>query len=190
MRQLSESAAASNNSMNNTYQNDSGSANSGIAPNAPQTGGEPTSLSNGGSSEPYQLGTLNNQATTAAGMYDEAFSYLQRNDYSTAQIKFQDFINNYPDDTLVANAKYWLGETYYARGEYQDASRAFARAFKDHPDGQKAPDTLLKLAMSLNGQNMTQEACLTLTELTNRFPNASSAVKSKTAEEQQAYGCN
>lgn len=186
IRQLTEASsnnAGTVNSAPSAYQNDSGSANS---VDTTTQNNQPTSLTDNGQS----LGTLNSNATTAVALYDDAFSYLQRNDFAAAQTKFQDFINQYPNDDLAANAKYWLGETYYGQNNYQEASRAFARAFKDHPDGQKAPDTLLKLAMSLNGQNMTQEACLTLAELNKRFPDASSAVKSQVTQEQQAYGCN
>ena len=142
--------------------------------------------------EPFQLGTLNNNtsSTTPAGLYDQAFSYLQTNDYASAQATFDDFLEKYPTHSLAANAKYWLGETYYERQDYESASRAFARSFKDHPDGQKAPDTLLKLAMSLKGQGMTPEACLTLKELNNRFPDAPSAVTSTAATEKSSYGCD
>ena len=139
----------------------------------------------------YQLGTItNNQtATTPASLYDQAFSYLQINDYANAQNTFENFIEKYPDHSLAANSKYWLGETFYARSDYPAASRAFARSFKDHPEGQKAPDTLLKLAMSLKGQNMKDEACLTLGELKSRFPNAPASVLSKANSERQNYQC-
>ncbi len=140
---------------------------------------------------PYQLGTItnNNGANSPASLYDQAFSYLQVNDYASAQGSFDDFLAQYPDHSLAENAKYWLAETYFARGDYQTASRSFARYFKDHPDGQKAPDTLLKLAMSLNGQNMTEEACLTLQELGNRFANAPQSILDKAEQERQAYSC-
>jgi tol-pal system protein YbgF len=140
---------------------------------------------------PYQLGTItnNNKTTTPAGLYDQAFSYLQVNDYANAQGTFESFIEKYPDHSLAANSKYWLGETFYAREDYSSASRAFARSFKDHPEGQKAPDTLLKLAMSLKSQDMKNEACLTLGELKSRFPNAPASVLSKANSERQAYQC-
>ncbi len=143
---------------------------------------------------PYQLGTLNqnnndnDNKETPAGLYDRAFSFLQNDDYASAQSSFESFIAQYPDHSLVENAKYWLGETFYAREDYQSASRSFARAFKDHPEGSKAPDVLLKLAMSLKGQNMNEEACLTLNEVEKRFPTAQSVI-TKADEEKQAYGC-
>jgi len=139
---------------------------------------------------PYQLGTINNNTSMSpAALYDKAFGYLQVNDYASAQATFDDFLVQYPDHSLAANSKYWLGETYYARNDFKQASQSFARAFKDHPEGQKAPDTLLKLAMSLKAQDMKTEACLTLGELKSRFPNAPSSVTTKASEERTAYGC-
>lgn len=177
----------------------------GQAPSAANTINPPSiqaqplapSINNGAASDalvvdnaPYQLGTLNQntQSETPAGLYDRAFSFLRNDDYASAQSSFESFIAQYPDHSLVENAKYWLGETFYARGDYQSASRSFARAFKDHPEGSKAPDVLLKLAMSLKGQNMNEEACLTLSEVVKRFPTAQSVI-TKADEEKQAYGC-
>lgn len=141
---------------------------------------------------PYRLGTLNadNAATSPAGLYDQAFSYLQTNDYAAAERSFSDFIDRYPDHSLAANAQYWLGETYYARQDYAAASRAFAKSFQDHPEGTKAPDTLLKLGMSLHQQGMKDEACLTLAELKKRFPNGPASVMKKADEETRTYSCD
>lgn len=186
LRQLSNTSGTAANTLNTSsqtfgtsnYVNDSASVMTNTAtqiPNEPQ---------------PYSLGTIGGvTGMSPARLYDQAFSHLQTNDFASAQGSFEEFIRAYPDHSLSANAKYWLGETFYARSEYQEAARAFARSFKDHPDGQKAPDTLLRLAMSLRGQGMTDEACLTLSELNNRFPNAPASVKTQASQERQTYGC-
>lgn len=144
--------------------------------------------------QPYQLGTLNTAkqadgSTSPAELYDQAFLYMQKNDYVAAQGAFDEFLKQYPDHDLAANAKYWLAETFYARGDYPGASRAFALSYKDFPNGNKAPDSLLKLAMSLQQQDMTSEACLTLAEINKQFPNAPASIKSKVFKENQEYGC-
>lgn len=151
---------------------------------------QPSSEQQADSGNPYRLGTLNGSDTaTPAGLYDKAFSYLQTNDYAAAEDMFRDFIARYPDHSLVSNAKYWLGETYYARGDYTGASRAFARAFQDHADSQKAPDMLLKLGMALANQDKKEEACLTFAELEKRYPMAPASVTQTAEEEQQSLGC-
>lgn len=142
------------------------------------------------SNEPYQLGSItNNNISTPAGLYDQAFSYIQAKDYASAQESFDDFLKKYPTHSLSENAKYWLAETYFERGDFKESSRAFALSFKDAPEGQKAPDSLLKLAMSLNKQDMNKEACLTLAELKNRFPNASSFILTQADEASKSYVC-
>ena len=138
----------------------------------------------------YQLGTLNANGETPASLYDKAFSYLQTNDYASAQGAFEDFIKRYPDHSLAANAQYWLGETFYAREDYESAARVFAKSYQDFPQGQKAPDTLLKLGMSLGNRDMKDEACLTLSELKKRFPSGPPSVMKKAGEEAQSYGCD
>ena len=36
------------------------------------------------------------------------------------------FVQNHPEDGLAGNAQYWLGETFYVRGDFQTAARTFA----------------------------------------------------------------
>jgi len=139
----------------------------------------------------YQLGTLNaDDGATPASLYDKAFSYLQTNDYASAQAAFEQFMKQYPDHSLAANAQYWLGETFYAREDYEAAARVFAKSYQDFPQGQKAPDTLLKLGMSLGNRGMKDEACLTLSELKKRFPSGPPSVMTKADEQSKTYGCD
>lgn len=129
------------------------------------------------------------QRVTAAQAYDRAFAYLQQGNYSDAETAFQDFLKNYPKHPLTGNAQYWLGETYFAQTQYSQAARIFARAFQEYPSGQKAPDSLLKLAASLEKMNKKQDACLTLTELQKRFKSGPAAITRRATEEQGRMGC-
>ncbi len=126
---------------------------------------------------------------SAAKAYDQAFSYLQQSNYSDAQTAFNDFLKTYPTHPLAANAKYWLGEAYYAQTQYSQAAKTFAKAFQEHPQGQKAPDALLKLAMTLDKMNKRNDACLTLTELTKRFPSGPASVLRRGQEEATRMQC-
>ena len=76
---------------------------------------------------------------------------LRQANWEQAQLAFQAFLDEYPSDPLSGNAKYWLGETYYARGDYREAAVTFAEGFQTYPNSQKAPDNLLMLGMSLVG---------------------------------------
>lgn len=126
---------------------------------------------------------------SAAQSYDRAFSYLQRNNYVEAQRAFNEFTKNYPDSPLVANAQYWLGETYFAQSQYDSAAKIFAKSFQDYPKGPKASDSLLKLALTLEKLNKKNDACLTLQELAKRFTAGPASVLRRGADEGRRMGC-
>lgn len=129
------------------------------------------------------------QTVSAAQAYDQAFSYLQQNNYADAQRAFGDFLKSYPSHPLAANAKYWLGETQFAQTQYSAAAKTFAKAFQEHPQGQKAPDALFKLALTLEKMNKKDDACLTLQELNKRFTSGPASILKRASEEGLRMGC-
>jgi tol-pal system protein YbgF len=112
----------------------------------------------------------------AADRYNFAFSLLRKADFARAELAFTEFLALHGDDRLAGNAYYWLGETYYSRNKLQDAARTFLSGFEKFPDGVKAPDTLLKLAITLSRMDQREEACATLSELKKRFATLSRSV--------------
>lgn len=146
---------------------------------------------------PQPLGTVQPGATQSAGLpagspkeqYDYAFGLLRKADYAGAETALAQFIQTNPGDPLVANAKYWLGETYYVRGNYNAAASAFGVAYQDHPQGPKAVDSLLKLGLSLSLMGQGGDACAVFSELERRFPTAPANVLQRSAQERGRLGC-
>jgi tol-pal system protein YbgF len=128
-------------------------------------------------------------AASSQQAYDRAFGLLGQGDYGAAEVALSDFLAAYPDDPLAGNAKYWLGETYYVRGDYQQAAVTFAEAYQDFPNSSKAPDNLLKLGLSLAGLGNSADACGTLAELPRRHPNAAASILQRGKQELQKLGC-
>ena len=125
----------------------------------------------------------------AADQYNYAFSLLRKADFARAELAFTEFLAVHGDDRLAGNAYYWLGETYYSRDKLQDAARVFLTGFEKFPDGVKAPDTLLKLAITLSRMNQREEACSTLGELKKRFVTLSRSVSQRYQREWQKNKC-
>ncbi len=129
-------------------------------------------------------------AGTPQEQYNYAFGLLRQADYSSAERALLAFIQQNPNDPLVANAKYWLGETYYVRGDYQAASQAFAQSYQEHDNGPKAPDSLLKLGLSLSLMGQTGQACQVLQELDARLGNSAKAnILERARRERANLGC-
>ncbi len=128
-------------------------------------------------------------AVDAKNLYETAYGYLLQQDYGAAETAFSDFLTRYPTDRLAGNAQFWLGESYFVRRQYKAAARAFLKGYENYGKSAKAPDSLLKLAMSLHRLGQKQEACSTIAELNSRFPQATDLVRSRASAERQRMGC-
>jgi tol-pal system protein YbgF len=133
---------------------------------------------------PYAL-----EGATADEHYQYAFDLLRQNKYGDAEQALRTFVDQYPEHPLAGNASYWLGETFYVRQDYDNAALTFAEGFQKYPQGGKAPDSLLKLGMSLARLGKTDQACTALSRLKASFPNASEVVKRRAAAEATRIKC-
>lgn len=126
---------------------------------------------------------------TPREQYARAFAQLERRQYEESAAGFSSFLKANPNDPLADNARYWLAETYYARGEYGRSAELFLDAYEKSKTGPKAPDTLLKLGLSLAGLDKNKEACASFRELSRGFPNAPDAIKERAVQESKRLGC-
>lgn len=129
-------------------------------------------------------------AATAKQLYETAYGYLLQQDYGAAEVAFEDFLKRFPGDSLAGNAQYWLGESFYVRGNYKQAAGAFLKGYQTYAKSSKAPDSLLKLAMSLERMGQKDAACSSYGELVTRFPTAPAHVKNRAQSERSRMHCS
>ncbi|KJE35534.1 hypothetical protein UF64_10840 [Thalassospira sp. HJ] len=153
--------------------------------------GQPPQIPTGAAASNNAAPTQSAAATTGSPeeQYREAFGLLRRQDFDAAEQALGNFVSNHPNDPLAGNAQYWLGETYYVRGQYENAAIAFTEGFQTYPDSTKAPDNLLKLGMSLGNLGKNEDACTAFGHLLDNFPNASNVVLDRARQERQNRGC-
>lgn len=125
----------------------------------------------------------------AQQLYDQSLNELRRNDYVAAEKSLTQFLQQYPNDVLAENARYWLGESYYVRGQFKQAASAFLAGYQAFPKGAKAPDALLKLGMSLSQLNNIKEACQTFARLLSQHASADPATLDRAKSERQRLSC-
>ncbi len=137
-------------------------------------------------------------------LYNKAQELLTKKSYQDAERAFRVLIDKYPQDPLVINSKYWLGETYYTQGNYKKASVSFADAYKSYrkldkssdPKAKemrrisyaKAPEALVKLALSLIALGRKEDARATLDQLRAEFPQLAQNIKKLVAEAESKIG--
>ncbi len=145
-----------------------------------------------GAGAPRSLGAVS--ASRLSGSEEADFEIgmqlLRQGDFDGAQATFQDFVMGYPESNRLGEAHFWLGESLYVRGLYGDAATAYLTSARDHGDGEKAPDSLLKLGMSLAALGQSDQACGAFDQVTRSYPNASDRVTRNVARERAANSCN
>jgi tol-pal system protein YbgF len=112
---------------------------------------------------------------TAQAAYDDAFKSLRAGDYVKSSRDFRNFIQQYPDSSLLPNAFYWLGESYYATSNYQVAMEAFQRLVSQFPQSEKVPDALLKVGYSQIELKQVDAGKATLKNVTAKYPGSKAA---------------
>jgi tol-pal system protein YbgF len=122
-------------------------------------------------------------------LYEQAYGSLLQKDYGGAEAGFEDFLKRHANHQLAGNAQYWLGETYYVRGQFRAAAAAFLKGYQTYSRSPKAPECLLKLAMSLSRLGQKDAACSSYSELATKYPNPPAHVKSIAQAERQRSGC-
>ena len=127
---------------------------------------------------------------TVKEQYAYAFGLLRQANYDRAEQALQEFVRLHPKESLASNARYWLGETYYVRAAYVQAAEIFLEGYQADPKGPKAPDSLLKLGMSLAGLDKKREACAAFEKLTKDFPAAAAGIKNAVTRGKQKNGCS
>ena len=138
--------------------------------------------------QPQSLAALP-AGTDSVALYNQGYGDLLRKDYAAAETSFRQLVKHFPNDPLAGKAQYWLGESYFVRGQFKEAADAFLNGYKKYKSGEKAPDSLVKLGMSLAELGQKDAACSTLSEFATRFPSADHHLQDQARSEQRKARC-
>ena len=110
--------------------------------------------------------------SAALGMdyYDAAVRDLSLGNYDLAEVGFLQFLENYPKSDLADDARYGLGESYYARKRYEEAIEEYQRVVALGSGGGKAPAAMLKSGLCYLALQRTADARQVWEELKQKFP--------------------
>jgi tol-pal system protein YbgF len=115
-----------------------------------------------------------------AETYRNAIMLYGRNRMADSRAVFQKVFDADPHGELADNALFWIGETYYAAGQFADAMRFYTRVTREFSDQNKAPDAMFKLALSYERTSDLGLARKTFEEVISRYPYSTSAASAKT----------
>lgn len=120
--------------------------------------------------------------------FEAARQAFEAGDYRTASDLLFKFDQSYPGSPLAAEASLMRGKALEAQGDTREAARAYLASFTGDSTGPVAAEALFKLGSSLGKLGQTSQACVTLGEVSVRFPNAAAVVDA--GREMSSLGCS
>jgi tol-pal system protein YbgF len=127
--------------------------------------------------------------TSNRPQYDAAMNLLSKGQYDEARAAFRTFADTNPQDAQTPQAVYWVGAIAYVRKDYPGAARAFVEEIKKYGTAPRAPDSMLKLGLSLIAMNQKPQGCTTLEALPGKYPQASPNILGEAKTARKAAGC-
>ena len=124
-------------------------------------------------------------ATTPAGesapeLYDRALKKIrEEQDFNAGRELMEAFLKRYPEHDLAVNAAYWIGETYYAEKNYEQAILQFEEIIQKYGDHPKVASAMLKQALAFESTGDQATAKLLLQRVIERYPLSDEAGKAK-----------
>lgn len=108
-------------------------------------------------------------------LYDAAYLDLSRSNYDLALREFLEYLRVFPRGEYADNAQYWIGEIYYARGEFERAFDELKKIITNYGQGDKVAAALLKMGYCLINLDDKEGARQYLNTVIQHFPNSAEA---------------
>jgi tol-pal system protein YbgF len=159
---------------------------------APATAALPAPAENGSGLGGVASGSIDTSgmelAATERDDFDRARTAYESGDYQSAADQLQRFTDTYQGGPLSGLAHLMRGEALQNLGKTSSAARAYLESYSGTPDGPTSPTALLKLGLALDGLGQSSEACITLSEVTLRFPASEASIEAQAAR--ASMGCS
>jgi tol-pal system protein YbgF len=112
---------------------------------------------------------------TPTSVYLEAFGAFAAGRYDNAIAKFETFVEKFPDNNYVPNARFWLGESYLSLGQLEKALVEFNQVVNLYPRSEKVPEALMKTVQVYRKLHQEEKADEAQRFLLNHYPESSAA---------------
>lgn len=112
-------------------------------------------------------------------LFDTGMEKYRAGRFADALSDFKSFLSSSPDPALVDDAQFWIGETYYSLGKYEDAILQYDMIEKKFGSSERLPEALFKEGISFYKSGDKETGDLILQRLIQTHPNSEAATKAK-----------
>ncbi len=106
---------------------------------------------------------------SADKIYETALNDYTKQSYDLAIRGFQAFLAQFPRDSRVPNAHFWVANSYYAQQNHAQAIQEFEVLVRNYPDSSQAPSAMLNQGRAYLDSN-DAHGCRVLRDLVARYP--------------------
>lgn len=129
--------------------------------------------------KPVQAAPIAQSGDLAKTLYDSGTKAFSDRRYNDAVQIFTDFINTYPKHSLISNAHFWQGESYYQLKNYSNAILSYQQVIEKYPGSNKLQSSMLKQGISMYNRGQKDAGKVRLNELIRKYPKSSEAGRAK-----------
>jgi TolA-binding protein len=101
--------------------------------------------------------------------YSYGFRLWEAKFYPEAEQQLKLFVDKYPKHPLISYGRNLLGRAYLDDGKPREAAQWFLQNYQTDKNGNRAPDSLLYLAVSMKELKDTKRACIALAEFAETY---------------------
>ncbi len=83
-------------------------------------------------------------------LYDTAWADYAAGQWALAVTGFEAYISTYPRSEMTDDAAFYIAETYFLQGSFQDAVEAYERVVLNYPNGDMVPEAAYKRGVALD----------------------------------------
>lgn len=118
-------------------------------------------------------------AKASQAAYERGLNLVLADKPAEGREALQEFLKNYPGDSLAPNANYWIGETWYAQKDFTQAILTFKDVTQKYPKHDKAAAALYKIGLSYEAVGDKANAVFYLKALLDEYPRSEQAAPAR-----------
>lgn len=114
-------------------------------------------------------------------MYNTAWADYTNGQWALAVQGFEAYVKTFPRSELTDDAAFYIGQTYFAEGNFNEAIVAFEEVLLTYPDGDIIPEASYKRGLALDRLGETDRARQAFELVATNYPNSMMATLAQQA---------
>ena len=108
-------------------------------------------------------------------LYMEGYESFKAGKTVEARTRFSSVLNDYGENDYSDNARFWIAESHYKDGSYEDAILAYEELLKKNPTSDKIPGAMLKQGLAFHALKDRKTGDIILEKLIAKYPDSEQA---------------